>query len=202
MKIILITPAPSGSRKGNRVTAVRWARLLRELGHSVVIGVEYRGERCDVLIALHARRSFAAVERFSRDYPDKPLVLALTGTDLYGDIHTDDSARRALDMATRFVLLQPHGMNQLPPRLRDKARVIFQSVKPPSGVFRPKKDVFEVCVLGHMREVKDPFRTAQAARLLPDSSQVQVVHVGGALCSACSNNSFSWCTSPTSKYPG
>jgi glycosyltransferase involved in cell wall biosynthesis len=40
---------------------------------------------------------------------------------------------------------------------------------------------FEVCVLGHLREVKDPFRAAAAARLLPPGSRVEVVQVGGAL---------------------
>lgn len=36
-------------------------------------------------------------------------------------------------------------------------------------------------MLGHLRPVKDPFRTAMAVRQLPPSSQIQVVHVGGAL---------------------
>ena len=36
-------------------------------------------------------------------------------------------------------------------------------------------------MLGHLRPVKDPFRTAMAARRLSPSSRIQVVHVGGAL---------------------
>ncbi len=38
-----------------------------------------------------------------------------------------------------------------------------------------------MCVLGHLRPVKDPFRTALAARLLPASSRVRVLHLGAAL---------------------
>ena len=43
MRIFLACPAPPHSRKGNRVTAVRWARLLRQLGHRVVIDTDYKG---------------------------------------------------------------------------------------------------------------------------------------------------------------
>ena len=181
MKICLITPAPTYSRKGNRVTALRWARILRELGHRVIIADAYQGERCDLLVALHARRSHAAIARFHHEYPELPLILALTGTDLYGDIHTDASAQESLEMADRFILLQPAGIEELSEHLRDKAWVIYQSVTAPPGRFSPKKNVFELCVLGHLRPVKDPFRTAMAARQLPSSSQIQVVHVGGAL---------------------
>jgi glycosyltransferase involved in cell wall biosynthesis len=41
-----------------------------------------------------------------------------------------------------------------------------------------------VCVLGHLRPVKDPFRTAWAARLLPASSRLQVLQIGAALSKA------------------
>ena len=181
MKICLITPAPTYSRKGNRVTALRWARILRELGHRVIITEEYQGERCDVLVALHARRSHTSIARFHHKHPDLPLILALTGTDLYGDIHTDASAQASLEMADRFILLQPAGIEELSEQLRHKAWVIYQSITAPPGRFVPKKDVFELCVLGHLRPVKDPFRTAMAARQLPSSSRIQVVHVGGAL---------------------
>jgi len=127
MRIALITPAPTHSRKGNRVTALRWARMLRELGHRVDIRTEYRDEACDCLLALHARRSHPAIKRFHQICPDRPLILALTGTDLYGDIHTDPDAQESLTLADRFVLLQPSGLSELPKSLREKARVIYQS---------------------------------------------------------------------------
>src|SRR5262249_3393721 len=83
LKITIVQPAPRGTRKGKRVTAVRWRRLLQELGHRINIQQDYGGERCDVLIALHARHSYAAIESFRRAYPDRPVILVLTGTDLY-----------------------------------------------------------------------------------------------------------------------
>jgi putative glycosyltransferase (TIGR04348 family) len=181
MRILLITPAPQHSRKGNRITAVRWAHLLRELGHDVVVQEQYDCRPCDVLVALHARRSFPSIARFRHRYPDRPLVVALTGTDLYGDIQTSEQAQQSLELATHLVLLQPMGRVELPEPVREKAVVIYQSVAPtPGGVSRSRRH-FEVCVLGHLREVKDPFRTALAARRLPTVSRVRVRHVGGAL---------------------
>lgn len=144
MKICMITPAPPRSRKGNRVTAMRWAGILRDLGHRVIVQQAYGGERCDLMVALHARRSYVSIKRFRDKYADLPLILALTGTDLYSDIHNDSSAQESLEMASRFIVLQAVGIDELPVRLRVKANVIYQSVKTPTGAFSPKKDVFEV----------------------------------------------------------
>jgi putative glycosyltransferase (TIGR04348 family) len=182
MRIIIVTPAPPGSRRGNRITAVRWSRLLRQLGHRVAILNDYDGQHCDILIALHARRSFAAVKRFHDTYPNKPLIVALTGTDLYDDIHRDAKAQQSLAWATRLIVLQQSGVKELPKSYREKTRVIYQSTQAPRVVApATNHDVFQVCVLGHLRPVKDPFRTTLAARLLPPSSRVRVVHVGGSL---------------------
>jgi putative glycosyltransferase (TIGR04348 family) len=181
MRVCLVTPAPARSRKGNRVTALRWARLLRRLGHRVRVDVAYAGQPCDLLVALHAGRSFPSIARFHQENPGRPLILALTGTDLYDQIHTSPEARQSLEMASRLVVLQPLGVEELPEPLRPKARVIYQSVEPPRALPTPHRDAFEVCVLGHLRPVKDPFRTAEAARLLPAASRVRVLHLGAAL---------------------
>ena len=107
MRILVVTPAPSGSRTGNRVTALRWARLLRRLGHRVRVAAEYRGQRCDLLVALHARKSSPSVARYRREHPRAPVVVALTGTDLYGGLLGTPAVRRALELATCLVVLQP-----------------------------------------------------------------------------------------------
>lgn len=181
MKALVVTPAPGGSRKGNRITAVRWGRILRELGHRVRIAERFAGERCDVLIALHAGRSAESIARYRGERPAAPLVVALTGTDVYGDIHSRAEARRSLELADRLVVLQPLAVRQLPAELRGRVRVIYQSVPPLRTPPAPREGAFEVCVMGHLRPVKDPFRTALAARLLPASSRLRVLHLGAAL---------------------
>jgi len=163
------------------VTALRWARLLRELGHRVAVEVDYRGQPWDVLIALHARKSARSIERFAHARPAAPVVLALTGTDLYGDIHTSKAARRSLALATRIVVLQPRGLDALSPSLRRKARVILQSAGAPHGRSRRRPEAFEACVLAHLRPVKDPLLAARASRMLPTTSRVRILHAGAAL---------------------
>jgi putative glycosyltransferase (TIGR04348 family) len=180
-KVLLVTPAPPGSRRGNRITAIRWARFLRDLGRRVAVAEEYRGQRCDLLIALHALRSAPSVERYRAADSDGPLVVALTGTDLYDALHTHAEARRTVDLATRLIVLQPQGVVELPESARPKARVIYQSVPTLRSRAAPRPDRFEVCVLGHLRPVKDPFRTALAARRVPPASRLRVLHLGAAL---------------------
>ena len=132
MKIALITPVPAQSRQGNRVTALRWARILKALGHRVTIAQQYDGAPYDLMVALHARRSFAAIDCFRRLYPELPLLVALTGTDLYGDIRTSVEAQQSLELATRLIILQPRGIDELSAHLHPKVRVIYQSVPSPS----------------------------------------------------------------------
>jgi putative glycosyltransferase (TIGR04348 family) len=155
--------------------------MLRGLGHSVTVASAYGGQPCDVLVALHARKSAQSVQRFRGEHPDRPIVLTLTGTDLYDEIRTCPDARRSMELATRLVVLQPAGLVELTEALRVKTRVIIQSAERPLRPAAPDRSVFQVCVLAHLRPVKDPLRTAFAVRLVPSSSQLQVVHLGNAL---------------------
>jgi putative glycosyltransferase (TIGR04348 family) len=181
MRIQIVTPARPGARTGNVVTALRWARILRGLGHRVRVAQDYRGQRCDLLLALHARRSARAVFQFRRLHPRKPIVLALTGTDIYGAGSSSRRARRATELADRLVILQPLARREIPPRRRRRARVIFQSVEKRRGRRKHSSGFFDVAVVGHLRRVKDPFRAALAARLLPPESRIRVLQAGAAL---------------------
>jgi putative glycosyltransferase (TIGR04348 family) len=176
--IQIITPARRGSLSGNRVTATRWAKLLRSLGHRVEIVTSLRGSP-DVAIALHARRSHESIRRFRARYPERPLVLALTGTDLYRDIHRDSDAVESLRLASRLVLLQKEGLQELPAAVRHKARVILQSATPRRRK-RKRKQPLRLAIVGHLRREKDPFRLLEALSRLPALS-LDVVQAGRAL---------------------
>jgi putative glycosyltransferase (TIGR04348 family) len=203
MRIGIVTPAPPDSLHGNRITALRWATILRGLGNHVSILQTYDGKPYDLLVALHARKSHSSIVNFRQQQPVSPIIVALTGTDLYRDIRTCYLAKESLSIATRIIVLQPKAVEELRPIWRKKTRVIFQSLKdgqalrgtsgksarPPGGNHAKKRSSasFDVSVIGHLRAVKDPFRTAMAARLLPDSSKVRVLQVGGAMTNGMAN---------------
>jgi len=181
MKIHLVTPAKQNSRNGNRTSALRWAGLLRGAGHRVRIDTDYNGEPTDLVIALHAWRSAAAIRRYREASPQGPLVVALGGTDVNTYLQTDaETTLASMKMADALVCLHDLAADQLPPALRKKVCVIRQSAKPLPRPRKPSKRSFDICVIGHLRAEKDPFRTALAARLLPAESKARVLHYGKA----------------------
>jgi putative glycosyltransferase (TIGR04348 family) len=191
VKILIVTPEAPRSTLGNAVTANRWAGILRQFGHDVTLAMEWMpaapgvpriDAECDVLISLHARRSHPSIERFRRAYPARPVILALTGTDLYGDLPAGNpEARQSLELATRIVSLQEAASDGVPESIRSRISVIYQSAVAPANPRVPREDCFEVCVLSHLRDVKDPLIVAYVARRLPSSSRLRVIHAGRAL---------------------
>jgi len=107
-------------------------------------------------------------------------VVILTGTDVYRDIQCDAEAQDSLSLASRLVVLQDKAVDELPASWREKTRVITQSAPTLKRAPKPAR-TFDVCVVAHLREEKDPFRAAYAAGLLPVASRIRIGHVGGPL---------------------
>src|SRR5262249_52332686 len=97
------------------------------------------------------------------------------------DLRPSVRVRRSFALADRIVVLQPQALAALPASVRSRTRVILQSATPMSGSNAKSRGHFQVCVLGHLRAEKDPFRTVQALRLLPADLPIRVVHAGEAL---------------------
>src|SRR5437016_7231804 len=95
MRIGIVTPAPPGSCHGNRITALRWAKILRRFGNRVSILQMYDGKPYDLLVALHARKSHSSIISFRQKHPVAPIIVALTGTDLYRDIRINYLAKES-----------------------------------------------------------------------------------------------------------
>ena len=188
MNISVITPAAKRARSGNRATAVRWARILQGLGHSVTVAEAWPGEdrsgkqraqNPDLLVAIHAWRSAASVAAFRERHPTRPLVVLMSGTDIYRFQHSHpEETSASMAAADRLVGLHDVVATDLPPRFRSKLRIIHQSAPPRRIPRSPSRRTFDVCVVGHLREEKDPFRAAHAARLAPEASKLRVIHLG------------------------
>jgi putative glycosyltransferase (TIGR04348 family) len=180
-RICNVTPARAGTRNGNRHTAQRWARFLRSLGHRVSVMVQWDGRPCELLLALHARRSHASVLAYRERFAAGPLVVTLTGTDLYKDLPSSREARQSLRLADRIIVLQEDAVRFLDPDTRKKARVVYQSADPRVR-HAPPKARFRVAVIGHLREVKDPFRAIVAlSHLKKNSFELELIQIGDSL---------------------
>ena len=181
LRILITVPASPSRWSGNRTTAVRWRALLEGLGHRARLAADFRGGDWDVLVALHARKGAAGVFRFKERFPERPVIVALTGSDLYRDLPRSKKALGALALADRVVVLQERARRRLAASVRRKCVVIHQSAEAPRASRRPKPRRFDACLLAHLRPVKDPLRAALAARGLSEGSRLRIVHLGAAL---------------------
>lgn len=163
-RVVIVSPALREANNGNWHTAQRWARFLSGQHETALLGA-WPGDgaaSAGILIALHARRSAPSIQAWARHNPGKPLVLVLTGTDLYRDIQSDADAQLSLAMASHLVVLQEAGLQALPPALRSKARVIYQSARPLRPAPKPRR-TFRAVMVGHLRDEKDPLTWLRAA---------------------------------------
>ena len=181
-RVCIVSPALATANTGNWHTASRWQRFL-----APVAAVEIRGSGddgdidADLLIALHARRSAESISRWHEHRPTAPIVLVLTGTDLYLDLESDLNAQHSLQCASRIVVLQEAGLDRLDAVSRARARVIVQSAEALVEA-RDERD-FDFVAVGHLRDVKDPETLMRAARLLSAEAAAgpTIGHIGDAL---------------------
>jgi putative glycosyltransferase (TIGR04348 family) len=183
LRIGIVAPRTTTARAGNAQTARRYAGFFRSAGHRVTLTESWLGKPFDLLVALHAKKSAASVLAFRKAYPGLPIVLVLTGTDIYQDLPRSRAARDAIKAASALVTLQEDAITLLPPGARHKTEAIVQSAQAAAVVKRRPRDdgVLRVCVLGHLRNVKDPLRIAYALRLIPRDVPVAVTQAGAPL---------------------
>lgn len=182
-RVFLVTPALPEANNGNAHTASRWASFLAPVA-DVEVATAWRGERCDAMIALHAKRSSASIARFAADRPQAPAALVLTGTDLYRDLARGDAdALHSIECARIVVVLQEAALASLArfgARAAAKGRVVVQSAPSLRLARRPGDPEF--VAVGHLRAVKDPLTLMRAAgRLAAGDTPPTIAHVGAAL---------------------
>ncbi len=179
-RLLLITPALAGARNGNSQTAVRWARMLAA-EHSVSTLLTWRGEAADGMIALHARRSATSIAAWAERHPMRPLIVVLTGTDLYRDIRDDPAAQKSLALAHRLVVLNDLGIQSLPVEHRHKAVICLQSASERQALIDKPARWLRAVVVGHLRDEKSPLTVMAVARLLAGRKDIRIDHIGSAL---------------------
>ena len=177
--LVLVTPAPPALHSGNRQTAQRWARMLAA-DYAVRIGARWDGSQAQAMIALHARRSAASIAAWRERHPDRPLVVVLTGTDLYRDIAVDADAQRSLELADRLIVLHELAPQDLPPAIRAKCVVCYQSCGSRKRLSKTTRHL-RALMVGHLRDEKDPRTYFSAVRKLADRDDIVFDHIGAAL---------------------
>lgn len=177
--IALVTPALADANNGNWQTARRWAALLSQ-AYRVSLMSQWQAEPADLLIALHARRSAASIERWKARSHASPLLVVLTGTDLYRDITQDAQARLSLALADHLVVLNDLGADRLPQAYRKKTSVVLQSCTARTPWTEPRRTL-RVLMVGHLREEKSPQTYFEAVRALAQRRDLRFDHIGAAL---------------------
>lgn len=146
----------------------------------VIVQTEWNGKEADLLLALHARRSAPSIANFHARHPDRPIVVVLTGTDLYKDLPGSAEAVRSLDTATRIVVLQEDAQRMLEPRWRERSTVIVQSARPLKPGRKPRERL-DLVAVGHLRMEKDPRTLFAALERIPLDLPIVLRHVGAPL---------------------
>jgi putative glycosyltransferase (TIGR04348 family) len=184
--IVVVSPAMREANNGNWHTAHRWSKFLSTHCDTALVkswptaGVSPAAATApQAMIALHARRSADSIHAWAKHCPGKPLIVVLTGTDLYRDIQHDAVAQQSLALATHLVVLQEDGLQAVPDQWRSKTQVIFQSAPGLKPAWKASQR-FRAVMVGHLRSEKDPLTFMKAALQL-GKEKIHLDQIGDAL---------------------
>ncbi len=182
-RIAIFTPFLANANNGNWRTAHRWQSLLAGKYTAILHNGPEADLDVDLLIALHARRSADHIRRFKQRFPQRPLAVVLTGTDLYRDLAENKDAQRSIALADALIVLQEDAIQHVPLAFRHKAHVVYQSATRlmPATKTRGK---LGCVVVGHLRAEKLPETIFRLIESLPQNLPVHVLHIGAELDSA------------------
>ncbi len=180
--VAIVSPYLADANNGNWRTAHRWQSLLKGRFKTIVQNAWplVPQQTVDAMIALHALRSADSARRFRDQYPGKPLIVALTGTDLYRDLASSAKAMVTIAMADALVVLQEDAIAHVPREYRHKTHVIFQSAKQLIPA-RKAMGKLDCVVVGHLRCEKDPETIFRLVEAIPDNGPLRILHIGAPL---------------------
>ncbi len=173
----ILTPFGAKSRMGNWRTASRYAELLSSASIQAKIFEPAAIARAcmssplpKVAIVLNAARSAEQLQAFVK--AKIPVLLVMTGTDLYGALAPGNEASQAYDKtlksmlsATAIMTLQAQAQREISrrwPQLASRVHCVLQTTaqrQPHAPTLSPQTKTVRFLVAGHIRPEKDP-RTA------------------------------------------
>ncbi len=164
--IKIYSPSRDSAVTGNYVTSKRYAYHLQNLGYRVFVyngfeeKVNVEGVRC--AFVLHAEKGSHVIKELAAK--NVPVVLVLTGTDLYRDIISTKNSKkercfRSIQLASAIVVLHENAVSDLLKVVsfpRERIFVVLQSVvdfKKRTFLFK-KKNHYKILLLSNIRKEK------------------------------------------------
>jgi putative glycosyltransferase (TIGR04348 family) len=181
MNVLIVYPKTENTVTGNFCSACQYKDILSDLGHNVILTEKFEGQRAELLIAINAQKKNRDIVQFAESYPDSKIVVVLSGTDIYPE--PSESSFHSMQLAHSIIALQNKGVKQVPDEMKEKVHVIIQSVVNgglASGMESERKG-FNVALVSNLRQVKDPFLAAKAAKMMPQESNLRILHAGFVL---------------------
>jgi len=167
---------------GNIVSAERLAGQLEKKWQVELRSIESEVSESRCLIALNAWRSADAIRKFRKAFPQSPVAVILTGTDINDERIEDETweGRRTMEDADHLVVLQEEAYKRVPNHLQDRCTLIRPSVVLPVGCQHTGNDekTRRIIAAGRLRPEKQVPLVQAACRRLPDTAEIKIEWYG------------------------